>query len=358
MEHVQPLDGELSSGGNPLQLLTTIIDETTGDLLWLRPDAWRMPRESAMAKVVSEAVASGRRSRAIYPVRALQEAPDTLRARARAGEQVRVISDLPTRLFVIGSTHAILPEPLGFADEPRLLVRQPALVESLILLFELMWDRAAPVPDLDLGEARPDLRRFLLQQLASGAKDEQIARALGISLRTVRRRVASLLIELGVDNRFQAGVEAVGAAGSDNQRGGVGQEHHGVRRGLDVPGPLALRAADLAVGRAEELLAGHRDAGPAQVDHVVPLVVVGRRPGCAAYPNRATTPDRAGDHDVDLAVLGVRLGRELGTAADAGPLPMATISTGWSTSTMTSPSTSTRSRRYGGLNAARAAPIG
>ncbi len=72
-----------------------------------------------------------------------------------------------------------------------------------------MWDRAAPVPDLDLGEARPDLRRFLLQQLAAGAKDEQIARALGISLRTVRRRVADMLIELGVDNRFQAGVEAV-----------------------------------------------------------------------------------------------------------------------------------------------------
>jgi DNA-binding CsgD family transcriptional regulator len=209
VEHVLPLDGEVSSGGNPLQLLTTMIEETTGDLLWLRPDAWRMPRESAMAKVVAEAVSSGRRSRAIYPVRALHEAPDTLRARAQGGEQVRVISDLPTRLFVIGNTHAVLPEPLGFADEPRLLVRQPALVESLILLFELMWDRAAPVPDLDLGEARPDLRRFLLQQLAAGAKDEQIARVLGISLRTVRRRVASLLIELGVDNRFQAGVEAV-----------------------------------------------------------------------------------------------------------------------------------------------------
>ena len=46
-------------------------------------------------------------------------------------------------------------------------------------------------------------------QLAAGAKDEQIARTLGISLRTVRRRVADLLIELGVDTRFQAGVEAV-----------------------------------------------------------------------------------------------------------------------------------------------------
>ena len=159
--------------------------------------------------MVASAIASGRRSRAIYPVRALQEARDVLLARARAGEKVRVIADLPTRMFVLGSTHAVVPEPLGMADEPRILVRQRGLVEALTMLFELMWERAAPVPDMDFGDARPDLRRFLLQQLAAGAKDEQIARTLGLSLRTVRRRVADLLIELGVDNRFQAGVEAV-----------------------------------------------------------------------------------------------------------------------------------------------------
>ncbi len=102
-------------------------------------------------------------------MRALHEAPDALRARAQAGEQIRVISDLPTRLIVIGSTHAVLPEPLGFVDEPRLLIRQRGLVEALTLLFELMWERAVAVPDLDLGEARPELRRFLLQQLAAGA---------------------------------------------------------------------------------------------------------------------------------------------------------------------------------------------
>lgn len=208
VEELGMLDGEVSRGGNPLQLLTSLIEDSRGDLLWLRPDALRMPRESAMAQVVGTAIASGRRSRAIYPVRALHEAPDALRARAQAGEQIRVISDLPTRLIVIGSTHAVLPEPLGFADEPRLLVRQRGVVEALTLLFELMWERAAAVPDFDL-PARPELRRFLLQQLASGARDEQIARTLGISLRTVRRRVAGLLIDLGVDSRFQAGVEAV-----------------------------------------------------------------------------------------------------------------------------------------------------
>ena len=209
VESAQLLDGEVSIGGNPLQLLTKMVEESRGDLLWLRPDAWGLPREEAVAKVVAAAIATGRRSRAIYPIRALQEAPEVLLARARAGEQIRVVAELPTRMFVLGSTHAVVPEPLGMADEPRLLVRQRALVEALTMLFELMWERAAPVPDLDFGDARPDLRRFLLHQLAAGSKDEQIARTLGLSLRTVRRRVADLLIELGVDTRFQAGAEAV-----------------------------------------------------------------------------------------------------------------------------------------------------
>ena len=209
MQDLGALDGELSAGGNALVLLTDLIETSRGDLLWWRPDAWRMPRESAISVVVGRAVASGRRSRAIYPLRALHEAPEVLQARARQGEQVRVIDEMPTRMLVIRGTHAVLPEPLGFADEPRLLVRQPALVGALTLLFEAYWDQASPVPDLDVRRPRVDLRGSLLRQLAAGVKDEQIARTLGLSLRTVRRRVAELLIELGVDTRFQAGVEAV-----------------------------------------------------------------------------------------------------------------------------------------------------
>src|SRR5918992_890942 len=142
----RPIDGELTSGGDALRLLSNIIAESRGDLLWLRPDAWKMPRESAMVGVIAAAVASGRRSRAIYPVVAMREAPDVLRARADAGEELRLLSELPTRMMVIGTTHAVVPEPLGYAEEPRLLVRQRALVEALTLLFELLWDRAAPAP--------------------------------------------------------------------------------------------------------------------------------------------------------------------------------------------------------------------
>jgi DNA-binding CsgD family transcriptional regulator len=207
VEDLGGIDGEVSAGGNALALLTALIESSKGDLLFLRPDTWAMPRESAISRVVGRAVSSGRRSRAIYPFRALSEVPEVLRARMDEGEEVRVIDAMPTRLFVISGTHAVVPEPLGYADEPRLLVRQGALVEALTLLFELYWERSVAVPEP--GGPRLDERAFLVRQLASGAKDEQIARTLGLSLRTVRRRVAELMIELGVDTRFQAGAEAV-----------------------------------------------------------------------------------------------------------------------------------------------------
>jgi DNA-binding CsgD family transcriptional regulator len=207
VENVHPLDGELSSGGNALELLTAMIEQSSGDLLFLRPDAWLMPRESAISQVVARTVASGRRSRAVYPLRVLHEAPGVLQTRTEAGEEVRLIDDLPTRLMIIGVTHAIVPEPLGFSDSPRLLVRQGALVSALTLLFELYWEKATPVSEHS-GTASNE-RSFLLRQLLSGAKDEQIARTMGLSLRTIRRRIADLMIELGADTRFQAGAEAV-----------------------------------------------------------------------------------------------------------------------------------------------------
>ena len=206
---VRPLDGEVSAGGNPVPLLHALITESTGDLCWLRSGDFSKKREEAMAAVVRQVVEQGRSSRAIYPVRAWSEFRATLELRASVGEHVRLLPELPTRMFIIGTTHVVLPEPLGFVDEPRSLVRQPGLVQALTLWFELLWERAAPLPEAGRPSGhRTELDRFVLAQLAQGAKDEQVARTLGLSLRTVRRRVADLMTELGADSRFQAGVEA------------------------------------------------------------------------------------------------------------------------------------------------------
>lgn len=206
---VQPLDGELSAGGSAVRLLRDMLRNSDGDMLWLRPDTWAIrPREEAVNRFLSAEIAGGRKSRAIYPVRALTVDPDALRARARAGEEVRVLSDVPTRMFILGDAHAVLPEPLGLLDDPRIHVRQRSLVAALTHWFEAMWERARPVPDLETADPRPDLRRFLLEQLMAGATDEVIARKLGIGLRTVRRRIAALMVDAGADTRFQLGAEA------------------------------------------------------------------------------------------------------------------------------------------------------
>ncbi|GAB7002738.1 helix-turn-helix domain-containing protein [Nocardioides sp. AN3] len=201
----EPLDGELILDNLGPDELRGLIRQTAGEILLLRPDQWALPYEDQLAEPIAEAVAAGRRCRAIYPVRVLSEAPAVVRHRLQIGEHVRLHPELPTRMIVLEGTHVIVPEPLGLASSPRVMVRQRGLVELATLYFDHVWSRSAP---LDEPAAPSESRRFLLEQLASGAQDEQIARRLGLSLRTVRRRVADLMTELEATSRFQAGVEA------------------------------------------------------------------------------------------------------------------------------------------------------
>jgi DNA-binding NarL/FixJ family response regulator len=83
------------------------------------------------------------------------------------------------------------------------LIREPMIVAAFTSLFDRAFDRALPVADgADLG----DLDRRLLRLLGLGLKDESIARYLGCSLRTVRRRVAHLMDVHGAQTRFQLGL--------------------------------------------------------------------------------------------------------------------------------------------------------
>ncbi|MBL1103936.1 hypothetical protein JK361_04835 [Streptomyces sp. 5-8] len=90
------------------------------------------------------------------------------------------------------------------------LVHSPVVVEPLIALLDAAWNGAC---DLDrflhyqrniLDEKTPQILRLL----GSGRKDEVAARQLGISVRTYRRCVASLMEVLGAESRFEAGVKA------------------------------------------------------------------------------------------------------------------------------------------------------
>ena len=189
-------------------LMFSLVGSTTGELLFLRPDQWYLPSGARMDVAVIHAVRGGRRSRVIYPDTVLEANPDSVQARARSGERIRVLPEVPTRMAVFGTQAAILPEEWGSPSGHRLLIRQPALVAACVAYFDSLWGRAVSVAGF-ADEPEDTSARPLLEMLARGAKDEQIARSLDLSLRTVRRRVADLMASLGADSRFQAGVEAV-----------------------------------------------------------------------------------------------------------------------------------------------------
>ena len=206
-----PVTIEAIGAGDMASLVRGLTATTTGEMLWLRPDQWRLDVGREIDSWVMELIRSGRRSRAIYPARVLEEAPEVIRARAEAGEHVRILAAVPSRVAIMGTSAVLMSEHWGSSAGRRLVIRQDAIIGAITMLFDRLWDRAMSVPGLgsEPDPGRTDDRRLLLDQLSAGAKDEQIARALGLGLRTVRRRVADILEELDAESRFQAGAEAV-----------------------------------------------------------------------------------------------------------------------------------------------------
>ncbi len=198
------------AGVEGIRTLADLCLRTDGPLAFLRADQWLGDTSAAVDELVVEQVGAGRASRAIYPVHVLDDVPDRVRARAEAGEQVRVLPELTARLAIFGTTAAVTTELWERPTGNRLAVRQPGLVRALQAYFDALWARAVVPPELatDGSLGIDDDRRQLLVLMREGAIDQQIARASGVSVRTVRRRIAAVMAELGASSRFGAGVEA------------------------------------------------------------------------------------------------------------------------------------------------------
>jgi DNA-binding NarL/FixJ family response regulator len=89
------------------------------------------------------------------------------------------------------------------------VITQPETVQGVASLFEAAWRSATElaVYDAQIAEIR-QLAPQVLDLLSQGCKDETAARALGLGVRTYRRRVAELMAALGAQSRFQAGARA------------------------------------------------------------------------------------------------------------------------------------------------------
>jgi DNA-binding CsgD family transcriptional regulator len=126
------------------------------------------------------------------------------------GGVVRTTPTLPLRMVLFDREVALVPiDP----DNSRLGAVQLSglgIITALVTLFEQAWHVAAPFggePSYD-SEEPTGQERELLRLLALGLTDEVAARKLGISLRTTRRMMASIMERLGAHSRFEAGLRA------------------------------------------------------------------------------------------------------------------------------------------------------
>lgn len=124
-------------------------------------------------------------------------------AGAAAGEEVRTVDSVPLRMLIIDDSIALVP--LAATGEPgAVVVRRSGLLDALVALFEQTWSHAVPLvsvrPD---GEAELDARIIAL--LLQGYGDQSVSAQLGVSARTVQRRIRAWMDQAGVSTRIQLG---------------------------------------------------------------------------------------------------------------------------------------------------------
>lgn len=140
---------------------------------------------------------------------------------AAAGARVRVTRRVTHRAIVADRSTAVIAVEPDTLRLPYLLVREPALVRNIRAEFAALWRSAHSVglgSEDTLAEATV---REVLEILRSGVTDDVAARKLGVSTRTIRRRVAAVMDLLGASSRFEAGVRAaesgwLGPGGADH----------------------------------------------------------------------------------------------------------------------------------------------
>jgi len=200
--------------GSLRQRLREMQDSARDEILWFcraNPIAMQGPENAEE----SSALDRGVRYRAVYE-RELLEKPGELASIVESiehGEEARTLPTLPVRLAIADRSLAICPlvpdAARGFGEPTAALIRSSELLDALVALFESYWEVATPLRAS--GSSAAELREpeaLLLSLVVSGMPDKSIATHLGVSKRTVQRRLDRLMTLAGVDTRtglaFQA----------------------------------------------------------------------------------------------------------------------------------------------------------
>ena len=147
---------------------------------------------------------------------AAEETDDSL----QRGLELRVADRLPLKLVIADAELALVPLADEHGGEPgAVLLQRSGLLAALDALFESTWRHAYPLTRSQLegeggradphGPDAPDglsvLDRQVLGLMLAGLSDQGVASQLGLSLRTVQRRLRHLQDLAGVKSRMQLG---------------------------------------------------------------------------------------------------------------------------------------------------------
>lgn len=191
-----------------------LIQHASEELLVLDTPPYSRPLPEWEVRCEEALLRRGVRCRTVY-AQASFDLPgrlEVVRRLVALGEHARVLPQLPVKLAIVDAYAALLPLSItpDAMLECAIVVYPSALLHALVALFDALWSHAAPLPangPSPESQESVEVERMLFL-LAAGLKDEAIARQLGVSPRTVRRRLTQLLELLGARTRFQAGLQA------------------------------------------------------------------------------------------------------------------------------------------------------
>ncbi|UMG94441.1 helix-turn-helix domain-containing protein [Nocardioides sp. TF02-7] len=151
---------------------------------------------------VREIAAEGRRARVLLSVEdgTHPEAQERIATLAAYGFHFRLHPKLPSWFWVNDDETVGLPLTWGEAWPTSVMaVSSPAVAGLARVVYDHLWAQAWP------WRAEPRGWDSVLAMLAAGATVEAAARALGISPRTARRRLAEAMEHYGVEGMFALG---------------------------------------------------------------------------------------------------------------------------------------------------------
>ncbi|MEV1066867.1 helix-turn-helix domain-containing protein [Streptomyces sp. NPDC050263] len=139
------------------------------------------------------------------------------------GQEIAIAAELPVSMVIADAAIALVPAFADPQDTPRaVLINSSGLLSPLVTLFEKTWTEAYPLNSRTVKEGVPipyadgvpgparlaPLDAKILDLLLAGLTDRAVAGKLGVSLRTVTRRIRHMMDLAGADNRIQLGWRA------------------------------------------------------------------------------------------------------------------------------------------------------